>query len=206
MTIVIIIIIVVVVGGVIISNISLNTTIHVDEETKERRRLLAEKFQREAEKKEKIQREVEEKEIQEYGNCTNSIKWWFDSKTFLIRVFEESKTIFIKKEKFSFSDIIGVNFVDNANNAKTMSTTTDNKNMFGRAVVGGLLAGGLGAVVGAATAKQRTSCDKNEVHDYFVLINTKILSKPLIVLRIGNNISQVNEIIAILNAVIANNK
>ena len=44
------------------------------------------------------------------------------------------------------------------------------------------------------------------VLDYIVLINTKSLSNPLIELKISNNIAQVNEVIATLNAVIANNE
>lgn len=212
MGIIFIIIIVVIIIGVIISNIvkgaaNMNNTSAIDEETKERRRLLTEKFQREAEEKEKIQKEAEEKEIQKYGVCTKSIKWWFDSKTYLLRVYEESKTLFIMDEEYRFSDIIGVDYIDKIHNVGTIATTTiNNKNMAGRALVGGLLAGGLGAAVGAVTAQQQTSYSNSEVHDYIVLINTKILSKPLIEVRIANNIVQVNEVIATLKAVIANNQ
>ena len=176
------------------------------EETKERRRLLAEKFQKEAEEKENIQKELEKKEIEKYGICTKSIKWWFDARTYLIRVYEETKIIRIKDEDYKFSDIIGVDYMDKVQKSGTMTTTTNGKSLAGRALVGGLVAGGLGAAVGAVTAKQQTSYIDNDVHDYVILINTKILSKPLIELRIANNISQVNEIIATLNAVIANNQ
>ena len=176
------------------------------EETKERRRLLAEKFQKEAEEKENIQKELEKKEIEKYGICTKSIKWCFDARTYLIRVYEETKIIRIKDEDYKFSDIIGVDYMDKVQKSGTMTTTTNGKSLAGRALVGGLVAGGLGAAVGAVTAKQQTSYIDNDVHDYVILINTKILSKPLIELRIANNISQVNEIIATLNAVIANNQ
>ena len=62
-----------------------------DKAMSERRKKLAEKLQKEAEEKEKIQKELEKKEIEKYGNCTKSIKWWFDSRTYLIRVYEEFK-------------------------------------------------------------------------------------------------------------------
>lgn len=202
MTIVIILIIIVLVVGLI----SMNRRNDSYEETKERRRLLAEKFQKEAEEKEKIQKEIEKKEIEKYGICTKSIKWWFDARTYLIRVYEETKIIRIKDEDYKFSDIIGVDYMDKVQKSGTMTTTTNGKSLAGRALVGGLVAGGLGAAVGAVTAKQQTSYIDNDVHDYVILINTKILSKPLIELRIANNISQVNEIIATLNAVIANNQ
>lgn len=141
-----------------------------------------------------------------YGTCTKSIKWWFDDSTNLIRLYEDSKTIVIKGEVYSFSDIIGVDYVDKPHAGTAATTNTDNMNMVGRAIVGGLVAGGLGAVVGAATAKQHTTYNTNEAHDYVILINTKNLSKPLIELRISNNISQVNEVMATLNALIAYNQ
>lgn len=142
-----------------------------------------------------------------YGSCTKAIKWWFDNSTNLIRVYEESKIVVIKDDEYNFSDIIGVDYYDKIQNAGTMYTTrTDNANMVGRAVVGGLVGGGLGAAVGAATAKQQTILNDNGVHDYVVLINTKSLSNPLVELKISNNIAQVNEVIAALNAVIAYNQ
>jgi len=141
-----------------------------------------------------------------YGTCTKSIKWWFDESTNLIRVYEDSKIVVIKEDAYSFDDIIGVDYMDKLQNVRTSATIrTDNSSMIGRAAVGGLVAGGLGAAVGAATAKQHTSYDNPGVHDYVVLINTKKLSNPLIELKISNNISQVNEIIATINAVMAYN-
>lgn len=160
-------------------------------------------------KREKIENEKKAAALDtEYGICTKSIKWWFDESTTLIRLYEKSKTIVIMDEAYSFSDIIGVDYIDKIPHGGTVATTkTDNVNMAGRAIVGGLVAGGLGAAVGAATAKQQTTYNTNDAHDYVILINTKILSKPLIELRISNNISQVNEVMATLNAVIAyNNK
>mgnify|MGYP007012483844 CR=1 FL=1 len=202
------ILIIIIIGVIIIAIISLfsDASKSANDATKERRRKLAEKFQKEAEEKEKIEKELEKKEIEKYGSCTKSIKWWFDARTYLIRVYEETKIIRIKDEDYKFSDIIGVDYMDKVQKSGTMTTTTNGKSLAGRALVGGLVAGGLGAAVGAVTAKQQTSYIDNDVHDYVILINTKILSKPLIELRIANNISQVNEIIATLNAVIANNQ
>lgn len=202
---IIIIIIAIFAVGVIINNLPTKTNIIPidEEETRERRRKLAEKFQKEA-------AEEEKKEIQKYGcTCTKSIMWWFDLKIYLIRIYEASQKILIKDDEYNFSDIIDVSFIDKVQNIGTIiTTTTNNKNMAGRAIAGGLVAGGLGAAIGAVTARQE-SYSKNtnyDVHDYVILINTKILSKPLIELRIGNNIDQVNEIMATLNAVIAYNQ
>jgi len=210
MTIVILIIIVVVIiGAVVVSNANSATKEEEtkEEETKERRRLLAERFQKEAEVRESKEKQLMLEEEAKYGKCTKVIKWWFDNKTVLIRVFEDSRTIFIKDKEYKFNDLIGVSYVDEISNVVRVATThTDTKNMAGRAIVGGLIAGGLGAAVGAVTAKQQTSYSNDTPHDYVIIINTKDLSNPLVKLKISNNLMQVNEVMATINAVIAYNQ
>jgi len=205
MTIVLILIIVVIAVIVLItkSNSAIN-----EEETRERRRLLAERFQKEAEERESKEKQSKLEEEAKYGKCTKTIKWWANSNVVLLRIFEETQTIFIKDKEYKFDDIIGVSYVDEVNNVGKVATTQiDNRNMAGRAIVGGLIAGGLGAAVGAVTAKQQTSyCDDGRPHCYVILINTKNLSDPLVKLKISNNLMQVNEVMATLNAVIAYNQ
>lgn len=204
MTIVIIIILIVAVI-IIASHIKPSP---IDEETKERRRKIAERFQKESEERELKAKQLELEMSSKYGPCTKSIKWWFDNETDIIRIYEETRTIFLMGEEYKFDDILGVDYIDKVSHSVTTATTkTDSKNLASRALVGGLIAGGLGAAVGAVTAKQQTVYNNNnEAHDYCILVNTKNLSKPLVELRIANNISQVNEIIATLNAVIAYNR
>ena len=170
-------------------------------------RLANEEYSDECRRKEKEELRKASAFDEKYGTCTKSIKWWFDESTNLIRVYGDSKIIVIKDDAMSFSDIIGVDYIDKAQDAVRFSTTkTDNGSMVGRAIVGGIVAGGLGAAVGAATANEQTIYNENIGHEYVVLINTKNLSKPLIELRISNNISQVNEVVATINAVISQNK
>ena len=80
--------------------------------------------------------------------------------------------------------------------------------MAGRAVVGGILTGGAGAVIGGATAKKTTvskqSSDK-VYHDYTILINVDSLSDPIIKIPMGSDGKTVNEIVAMMNVIIHRN-
>ena len=93
---------------------------------------------------------------------------------------------------------------------KPSGAKTDNGNMLGRAVVGGLIAGGAGAIIGGSTADKNTTSisvieQENDVtwHDYTVWITVKDLAKPMIQIRIGKNATLMNEIVALVNAIIA---
>lgn len=76
-----------------------------------------------------------------------------------------------------------------------------------RAAVGGLLLGGAGAVIGGGTASKQTVTNQEAdkiYNDYTALINTKNISNPIIRVHVGNDGSKANDIIALVNAVIAN--
>lgn len=89
--------------------------------------------------------------------------------------------------------------------AMTATTTTNTSNMIGRAAVGGLLLGGTGAIIGGATAKKNTVINQeNDVinHHYIVTISVKDLGAPYITIR-TDNIDTANQILSLVNAVIA---
>jgi hypothetical protein len=75
-------------------------------------------------------------------------------------VWGEAKKIYILGEVYNFSDVVGCSLDDNYRIKKGAVTyTSETKNntgsTLGRAVVGGLVAGGTGAIIGGATAKKR---------------------------------------------------
>ena len=89
------------------------------------------------------------------------------------------------------------------------STTTSNASALGRAVVGAALGGVAGAVIGGATAKQKTEYQQGidkTIHDYTVNINVNRLSEPLVKLHIGENEDIANEVAALINAIVVRNK
>ena len=131
-----------------------------------------------------------------------------------IFVFEKSQVVIIKSKEYKFSDILSCSLVDDVTNETITTTTGKSKtatgSMLGRAVVGGVLTGGLGAVAGAATAKRNITEDASSttttVHDYFIYINTNNFQEPVISLHIGNDSGRAQRIIGVINVIMAKNK
>jgi len=71
----------------------------------------------------------------------------------------------------SFSDIIGVELIEDGNTVSKKSTTRT----IGGAIVGGVLAGGVGTIVGGLSGN---STQKNKVSSLFVKILLRSLDKP----------------------------
>lgn len=137
----------------------------------------------------------------------------YDIKTHVM-FFETSKVVVIRSKAYKFADILGISLVDDATN-ETITTSVGNVktstgSMLGRAVVGGVLTGGLGAVAGAATAKKSISTDATSAtvtrHDYVLYVNIDNLEKPVIVLDIGSDSMKAQELAGIFNVIIARNK
>ncbi len=79
--------------------------------------------------------------------------------------------------------------------------------MIGRAVVGGVLTGGVGAIIGGATAKKESIVTPTEIHtedQYNLLITTKTLSNPLITISFFDNVRLVQRCLATIKAIIHN--
>lgn len=131
-----------------------------------------------------------------------------------IFVFEKSQVVIIKSKEYKFPDILSCSLVDDVTNETITTTTGKSKtatgSMLGRAVVGGVLTGGLGAVAGAATAKRNITEDASSktttVHDYFIYINTNNFQEPVISLHIGNDSGRAQRIIGVMNVIMAKNK
>lgn len=82
-------------------------------------------------------------------------------------VSEEKELIRICEKDLTFSDILNFKVTDDSKDIYTPAkyeTKTDTGSMLGRAVVGGILTGGVGAVIGGATAKKQTIQTSKQVH------------------------------------------
>ena len=135
-------------------------------------------------------------------------------------VFEESSIVVINNDDIPFSKVIGYNVQDNSETIATSSvasytstTSTSTGSMLGRAVVGGVLLGGVGALAGATTAKQqttttptgKTTTTTRTKHNYVIFINIDDLGNHTRKLNIGDNIEKVNNITNILNIILQRN-
>ena len=79
--------------------------------------------------------------------------------------------------------------------------------MVGRAIVGGILTGGVGAIIGGATAKKESTVTPTEIrtiHIYNLLVTTNNISNPLITIPFFENASLVQKCMATLKAIIHN--
>lgn len=130
-----------------------------------------------------------------------------------INVYESQKKIFIRGIEFGFKDIISCTFTDNPTTIKgkissVSESKTDNGNAFGRAIVGGAIAGSTGAIIGGATAKRQTQTEYRQesdktCHDYTVIINVNSITNPVIRINTGENGRLTNEIVGLMNVIIS---
>lgn len=127
---------------------------------------------------------------------------------------ERNKCVEIYGETIPFTSILSYSLIDNS---KTESITTTNgdvktstNSMLGRAVVGGVLTGGLGAVAGAATAKKNISTDATSIttttHDFILYVNVNSLQNPIITIHIGDNIEKSQKLAGLFNVIIERNR
>ncbi len=185
--------------------------------TKERDKALAEdrkrRRQTEQEEYDKALADFDTK----FGECTmneNLGDWNEHNIKSRVLIYEQSSVIIINSKKYEFSDILGYSLVDDAT-SETITTSvgtakTSTGSMIGRAVVGGVLTGGLGAVAGAATAKKNISDNATSqtttTHKYTLYINVNSIQEPTIALRIGNSVSKAQKLAGVINVIIERNK
>lgn len=120
-------------------------------------------------------------------------------------VHDKQKKIYLDNIfEISYKDILSFTCEDNSRIIATSSTKTNTGSAIGRAVVGGVLAGPIGAIIGGSTASKTTETVQDEnskQHDYTIIINVNDLKFPVRYLHIGSNTSVAQEIIGILNII-----
>ena len=133
---------------------------------------------------------------------------------------KSKKLIFVTTDSISiipFNKIIGYEVINLKDltaplyTATTATTTTSTGDVIKRAVIGGVLAGGVGAVIGGATAKSTTKQESN-FFDYLkyqpnleLRINTDDILSPLLKIPFDGFNDNANEVASILNVIIKRN-
>lgn len=166
------------------------------------------------EEKEEYAHECDKK----YGKCTISYGttsiinsgFYHD----LIRVYEDSQIIVANGVPIHFKDIISYTTPNKTvfgNGNITTETKYDTSNLISRAAVGAVAMGSTGAVIGALTSKTHTKSKSgfdnitvDNLGQVKVTLNLKTISKPYV--NIPCYDCEINEICAILNAIISNNE
>jgi hypothetical protein len=131
------------------------------------------------------------------------------------------KYVVIAQKEFSFSDILDCTVNDDIIERETVHTyrgtsiatsKADTGSMVGRAIVGGVLLGGAGAVIGGSTAKRNTviehgtdtSVHNKEIeHNYKVAITVKDIANPIIYLNVGSNAKLKDEIVSLMKVIMS---
>lgn len=151
------------------------------------------------------------------GECTMKITLNYSKMKSIqneVLVFETAQKIILNANEYNFADILGYSIVDDSTN-ETITTsegkaTTSTGSMLGRAVVGGVLMGGLGAVAGAATASKNVKSDATGLtktkHNYKFYINVNSLQQPTVSLSVGSNTDRAQELAGVLNIILQRNK
>lgn len=181
------------------------------------------------------QREEEEKKRQEeaaftakmdslvasYGQCTSDIYLWGKNTNLEnhILIFEEGSMLVVKGEEIPFSKVLGFALNDDTetivqNTTQYTSTTkTSTGSMLGRAVVGGVLLGGVGALAGVSTAKKETttvptigSSTSTTKHHYVLYLQLDDLSNPTLEIKLGSDTKKAQSVASIFNIIIQRNK
>lgn len=118
-------------------------------EIKESRRIALEEEQKQKEENEALEKK--------YGKRSRK----YDEIGISLSVYKDSRTILINGEEFSFDEISGctvreVKKIIPGSSTSTFVTKTSGKSMAGRALVGAVIAGPVGAIIGGTTAKKET--------------------------------------------------
>ncbi len=158
--------------------------------------------------------------VDKYGEPTTSYQLGSDSTktSSYLYVFEGPKIISLKDEILPFKKILGFSLNDDSetvlhNETSYKSTTTTNTgSMIGRAAVGGVLLGGVGALAGATTAKKETittptiaNTTTTIKHKYSLYLNLDDLANPIREIKLGSDTKRAQTIANIFNIIIQRN-
>lgn len=153
-----------------------------------------------------------------YGRITLKVflrggeKEWDDIKK-QIFFFEESSTALIMGEIIPFKSILSYSMTDNQKLISTTSGVADSStstgSMVGRALVGGALLGGVGALAGAATADKKidiqTTTSQVASHDYIIYLNIDSIANPQRIINFGSDAESANKTASVFNIIIKRN-
>ena len=127
---------------------------------------------------------------------------------------EKSSKIMINQQVYDFSDIIGYEEGDDAVvydvQGPEVETTSSKRHGLTRAVVGGMVAGPVGAAVGGLTGRKNTVVEKSgnvsystTVHEFVLRVHINSLSKPIETLCFHDDENGLREVAILLDRILS---
>lgn len=181
------------------------------EEKKKREKAAADRearLAREAEQKARFE-EWSSKYLVENGIPDKTIIVKPNDEMEIIHVHENKKQVYLKGKMYDFKDFISVTFTDSSTIIKgktTATTKSSTGSTVGRAIVGDVIAGPAGAIIGGTTGKKTTEFHHENdrvIHDYTVVVNMNSISTPIVRINTGADGKTTNEIVGLINVIIA---
>lgn len=117
-----------------------------------------------------------------------------------LRIYDKSCVVAVNGQVFGFQEMISCNIVDKASGGN-ISTSANSGSIIGRAIVGGVFAGPVGAAIGGGTAKRSGMMEIE--HAYIVCLYLRNLNTPSININTGSDFELANEIYWLFNAIIS---
>jgi len=110
-----------------------------------------------------------------------------------------------EKEEDYKESIIGTSWVWHSGTSNT-TTKSNASSMLGRAVIGGVVGGGAGAIIGGLSGTKKSETINNitgeTMHDYCINITVNSIKNPLLKLEFAENRKRMEKISAILSVII----
>lgn len=129
----------------------------------------------------------------------------------LFKIYDQSKVIIINEVEIPFSLLRGCQLVTDGQIITSEYTGKENTNtgsMVGRAIVGGVLTGGAGAIIGGATASKRQIGTNTSVSQskYSVIISMNDLKNPTKIYDCNTDLEFASDFANTINLIIENER
>lgn len=170
------------------------------EKEKERDKRILASIERESQ-----QKENREKEIKDY---LNSLPEKYKEEPKVIRygdrfmsrmlIFETSKVVVIEKKEYRFEDIIEFSIIEHETNGQVFETKTSLGGVVKRSLIGGIIAGPVGAIIGGVTTKSKTNVVISPKIPPELKIIVNDLNNPHIILKNPLNLDKLVDTLSII--------